>query len=268
MKTKKTKETPEQTKAELRNHQLSFARTHHISVPTRYFKVGDRVNVGSLENAYITEIIDDGLIYEIEYDNNGRDAITPRAVNCWKWQDIFPYSSKEDNVDKESFSVEDDVFIRFSNSDIHSLIGMYYHGGIKDDVPYQRDYCWTVEQKQDLIHSLLNNIEIGKFVLINRPYNDREEDKAWYEILDGKQRLNALIEFYEDRFEYKGKKFSELSWTDQRKITGAPMSYAKVENMTEIQKRKYFLKMNVAGVPQSPEHLETVKKQLEELGSK
>ena len=40
-----------------------------------------------------------------------------------------------------------------------------------------------------------------------------------YDVLDGKQRLTTLIEYFTDSFKYKGKYFSELSFLDQYKIT-------------------------------------------------
>lgn len=55
---------------------------------------------------------------------------------------------------------------------------------------YQRDYVWSQEDKESLIDSIFNHIEIGKFVLVFKGY-----EGDMYEVLDGKQRLSALQEF-------------------------------------------------------------------------
>ena len=67
-----------------------------------------------------------------------------------------------------------------------------------------RGNVWDIEDKVKLIDSIFNNIDVGKFAFIKVPYKDNSPS---YECLDGKQRVTALIEFYEGRFEYKGLKY-------------------------------------------------------------
>ena len=50
-----------------------------------------------------------------------------------------------------------------------------------------------------LLDSIFKNIDIGKFVLIHLSDSEWVERGFGYEILDGKQRLSALIEFYENK---------------------------------------------------------------------
>lgn len=53
------------------------------------------------------------------------------------------------------------------------------------------------------------------FVFVQRDYGYKGK---LYEIIDGKQRLTALLEFNEDRFQYNGYYFSELSNADKNKF--------------------------------------------------
>ena len=93
------------------------------------------------------------------------------------------------------------------------------------------------------------------YTIIKRPFKENTQS---YEILDGKQRVITLIEFFEDRFKYKGLKFSELHWRDQNHFENYNISYAEATPMSHEQKYRYFLKLNVAGKPVDPEHIRHV----------
>ncbi len=116
----------------------------------------------------------------------------------------------------------------------------------------------TSNKKIDLISSIFDRIDIGKFVFVKLPY---KEDSYSYQILDGKQRLNTIIEFYEDRFKYKGKLFSELSWIDQSNIKNHPISVAEIrdEDATEEKVIEYFIRLNISGTPVEKSFLENLK---------
>lgn len=62
---------------------------------------------------------------------------------------------------------------------------------------YQRRLRWDDKEKSRLIESLLLNIPIPPIFLY-------ESKAARYEVMDGQQRLNAIVEFFENKFELKG----------------------------------------------------------------
>lgn len=64
---------------------------------------------------------------------------------------------------------------------------------------YQRRQVWDNKKKSRLIESLLMNVPIPPIYLY-------EIDYSRYEVMDGQQRLNSIIEFFENRF-----KLSSLS---------------------------------------------------------
>lgn len=225
--------------------------------PTRKFNIGDSVKVGALENITITEILFDGLAYCIHYDYMGQEHGQPKRMvgdGVWDWTDIFPMTSY---VEGERLSIKDDVQIRFYNNDIDSLLHKVYHAGVDFNPNYQRDLVWNMEQKLSLLDSIFNNVDIGKFTFIKHEFEQKR--KFYYEILDGKQRLSTICEFYEDRIEWKGKKFSELCFADARHFTSFPIIQGEVGEITEQQIYKLFIKMNTSGTPVSKEHLDKIK---------
>lgn len=60
------------------------------------------------------------------------------------------------------------------------------------DADYQRDQVWSKEQREELLDSILENIDIPKIYLAEVK-NNKEFD---YECIDGKQRMLTLINFF------------------------------------------------------------------------
>ena len=136
------------------------------------------------------------------------------------------------------------------------------HAGIDFDVEYQREHVWELEDKVSLIDSIFNNVDIGKFVLVQR---NTSTAGRYYEVIDGKQRLTALCEFYEDRFPYRGVYFSQLSHKDKYKFEEHPITYGYLENPDLRGIYETFIKMNTCGKPMNHKHIEKVKALLKDL---
>lgn len=228
----------------------------------RTYKVGQRVQYGHLKETYIREVYRDGRYYlaeSISVKRSKHDA--PRNENhIHTWTDLLPYQGSK----VTSFAKEEKVYLRMLNSPLSSLISMVHrnHAGVDMDVEYQREHVWTRKDKIALIDSIFNNVEIGKFVFVQR--NMRVSGKL-YEILDGKQRLTAITEFYEDRLKYKGFYFSELSFNDQHRFTDTNISYGYLENPSKEAIFETFIKLNTCGKPMASKHINHVKQLLGEL---
>jgi hypothetical protein len=70
---------------------------------------------------------------------------------------------------------------------------------------YQRRLVWDKKKKSLFIESLLMNIPVPPIFLFEFDYNR-------YEVMDGQQRLNAVVEFYNDKFPLAGlESWSELN---------------------------------------------------------
>lgn len=71
------------------------------------------------------------------------------------------------------------------------------------DPEYQRRHRWSVERKSRLIESFLMNVPVPPVFLYER-------DLARFEVMDGRQRLTALSDFYSNKFELTGLQY----WSD------------------------------------------------------
>lgn len=81
-------------------------------------------------------------------------------------------------------------------------------GGTKElryklDPEYQRRHRWSIERKSRLIESFLMNVPVPPVFLYER-------ELARFEVMDGRQRLSALSDFYADKFKLAGLQY----WAD------------------------------------------------------
>ena len=60
------------------------------------------------------------------------------------------------------------------------------------DADYQREKIWSRKNQEDLLDSILQNIDIPKLYLVKT----RDAGSFDFECIDGKQRMNALLSFY------------------------------------------------------------------------
>ena len=111
-----------------------------------------------------------------------------------------------DRVDYESVVVQD-------------LENFYKQGELNLTPWYQRRSVWTPPQRSYLINTICNNKPIPTCYV--RHYLDTEQEKSIKEIVDGQQRIRAILDFLKDAFParvpgHKGKvKYSTLSRTER-----------------------------------------------------
>ena len=60
------------------------------------------------------------------------------------------------------------------------------------DADYQREKIWSKKQQEDLLDSILNDIDIPKIYLVET----KDSKQFDYECIDGKQRMTTLLRFY------------------------------------------------------------------------
>jgi len=76
-------------------------------------------------------------------------------------------------------------------------------GRIDVDPSYQRKgRRWSVSDKQYLVDSILNGFDVPKFYLADFTWGNSSlnEKKQEYAIIDGKQRFEAIFDFFDDKF--------------------------------------------------------------------
>ena len=244
-----------------RDYQELTEKLHLIPEPVYKYNIGDRVTIGNLKNVYVCGIFENGKIYEIDYSsentNYGNPIITHHHKMYVNWVDIRPYHDDR----KESIIKNNDLILNYSQRSMKDIFSKTYHFGINFKPDYQRDYVWQLEDKVALIDSIFNNIDIGKFVFIHKGYSV----EYMYEILDGKQRIRAILDYYENRFPYKGLYFNDLSIRDQDHFEDYNISSAGISNVTREQVLRYFVKLNKHGKIMDKEQIEKVEKMIEEI---
>lgn len=134
---------------------------------------------------------------------------------------------------------------------------------------YQRGYVWSLKDEQNFIESIYNSLDCGKIVLRRRSWkyiedkanNNDTEGLAFFDVVDGKQRIHTLKRFLNDEFaDLEGHYYSDLS--ERAKMyfeSSESLTYLELgEESTDEDVLKTFLMINFAGKPMSKEHLEFV----------
>lgn len=154
---------------------------------------------------------------------------------------------------------------------VTSCLGNFLHDytdGSYDFGPvYQRDLIWTKEQKQAFLEALVSGQAKIEPTFIKRPFKEGQPD---FEVLDGKQRLNAILDYVHGDFPIYGLYYNQLSDMNIQILYDVPMVFkhivyygpnGRAEMPLDI-KLELFLQENDYGTHVSKEHLATIKKTL------
>lgn len=87
------------------------------------------------------------------------------------------------------------------------------------EVPFQRKYIWPEEKASQLIESILLNVPIPPIYLAE------EENGKWL-VIDGLQRLNAILKFFQN--EYPLKKLELITEMEDKKYKDLPNKLADI----------------------------------------
>ena len=133
---------------------------------------------------------------------------------------------------------------------------------------YQRPFCWKLKDKQSFIESIYLGINCGMVLVRERGWSNVEaevkrgsEDIAFFDIIDGKQRIECLASFVQDGFkDLHGNYFSDLSdWSQMQFLRSQSLTYGRMKDVTDEETIQAFLNVNYTGVPMSKEHIEYVR---------
>lgn len=128
---------------------------------------------------------------------------------------------------------------------------------------YQRRARWDRRKKSLLIESFLMNVPVPPLFLFEKDYNQ-------YEIMDGRQRLEAISEFLENKYaltglefwpELQGKRFTDLPGTIQRGLLRRTINAVVLLAETSRSEDGYdirlilFRRLNTGGVRLNPQEL-------------
>lgn len=129
----------------------------------------------------------------------------------------------------------------------------------------QRELVWNINQKRELILSIFIGRHIPHISYINKWGEDNSDI---YQIIDGKQRLSTIFEFYNNKFTIylEGEEwfFKDLPEDYQSgflrtHLRGYVVNEEKINGISDQLKIDWFSFINFAGTPQDSEHLRKLK---------
>ena len=115
--------------------------------------------------------------------------------------------------------------------------------------PFQRSAVWTVEQKIKLIESILDELPVPPYVL-NRDLRDGYPFDRW--LIDGQQRITAILGFLAGDFAVRGLRFGEVSVADQRWFLSRPFHCLETELEDEELLLEVYNRLAYGGTPHEP----------------
>lgn len=125
----------------------------------------------------------------------------------------------------------------------------------------QRPLCWSLNQKQEFIMSILKGNPIPKISMICHKENGNEYLTAKWEVIDGKQRLSTYISFCKGEFPLKSGHFmDDLDNDCKKEIFGFYFYMDKAYSywdmpISDADKIAWFAQINFTCTPQDEQHL-------------
>lgn len=123
---------------------------------------------------------------------------------------------------------------------------------INVDAEYQRAPVWSKAQKALLIDSILRDFDIPKIILRKQP----EGSQFLFDVIDGKQRLTAIWEFFSGAFtiqksaedyprlgNLRGKHWTDLSVQAKDKLQFANITVSRIAEVEDDEIRELFLRL-------------------------
>lgn len=223
--------------------------------PSRKLEIGMSVDNNRACLGKVVALFEDGQVAVVDRGASLEPQNkTSDELSVFHWLDIVPTALNDTLAPSthESTPFSDS----YRTSSISSLIHLITNQGAVSDMDFQRDYVWTLADKENYIDSLLKGRDVGRFIVVAMNC----DTGAPPQIVDGKQRLNAVIEFMASTYAYNGLFWHELSYQDRRHLLGRNVQFLMVEpeRASRVMILKLFLLANSAGVPQTKEHLSHV----------
>lgn len=178
-------------------------------IPTYEYQFGDMVEIEDCYDAMVTRASRDRKVYEISYsegsEKDGKLVITNTDLKKL----VMWYQIRRPSKEKESFSEQEIVHPKFELRSIEDLLDRILFFGCRLKTDYRKEHHWTAKQKKLYIASVFDKSDLGTFILLSK------QDDYMYECIDGAERMQTLLEFYTDKFPYRGKIFSDLTKKDR-----------------------------------------------------
>lgn len=134
------------------------------------------------------------------------------------------------------------------------------------DPDFQRGHVWTEEQQKKFIEFIVSGGSSGLILYFNHQNWGRSFDGDFV-LVDGKQRINAVLRFLNNEFSIFDNVFCK-DFEDQNYLRNFHFQVHIASLKTKKEVLNWYLLMNAGGTPHSKEEIERVTKMLEEEESK
>lgn len=238
--------------------------------PTWVHSVGDRVNFSGYttgnDYAEVIDVFLDNKVYYLrcvafskQHSEETLDTMSVHYVAA-PWIKVRPLISPATSIEVE-IKKQMESSLDFRQGNISTLLNLYYFQGVNMNPIYQRGLVWNEQDKESLIESIFLGANIGLFIFRD---SNGKLDEPWNEIVDGKQRLSTIVDFFENRFRYRGYLYDELPLKIQSRFQEFRVSYA-VANLSDEDVLRYFIVANRGGRRVDEEHINYVQQLLNDL---
>ena len=137
----------------------------------------------------------------------------------------------------------------------------FIEGAIKNDglnlePDFQRAHVWTRSQQVAYVEYVMQGGEYGKNLTFNAPGWNTELVIGTYEIVDGKQRLEAVRAWLRDDFKAHG--YFRSEFTDRMRMhLGFKWRVCSLSTRAEIL--QLYLNINAGGTPHSQDEIDRIR---------
>lgn len=133
-------------------------------------------------------------------------------------------------------------------------------GELQMSPPFQRNPVWTERQKSFLIDSILNGYPIPEIYIQEKV---TENGDAAYVIVDGQQRIRAVLEFLEGKYEisegesdkWSGYAFDDLSTDEKKRFYSYKFVVRSLPDISDEEIRSIFQRINKNNVKLNAQEL-------------
>lgn len=154
---------------------------------------------------------------------------------------------------------------------VNDLMDLYIADKLCVDQRYQRKLVWNIEDKALFIDSLMSKYPIPNIMMVE--YEQGDEDENSYGIIDGLQRINAIISFMLGEFQVKIN--NQMGYFDINSATGTfdLFQNGKIEQKEPVLDRQKCIdfrsyKLPIISTSHNDETIDEIFKRLNSTGTK
>lgn len=126
------------------------------------------------------------------------------------------------------------------------------------DPDFQRAHVWTDAQRAAFVEYVLSGGPSGRDLYFAcEGWNRALSLKSALVIVDGKQRLEAVLRFLRDELPVRGRVRSQ--WTGRMRLTTGARFRFHIADIGRADTLRWYLALNAAGTPHAPEEIDRVR---------